>query len=183
MTSLTAPTDRFQTNIAIFLVLAMAATVGTALGFEHIGGYIPCKLCLGQRIPYYIGVPVMALAAVSAALRWPPLLTRGLLVIGGLIMVWSLFLGVRHSGVEWGWWAGPTDCGAVDGDRYRRQRCARRHRRLRSALLRQGCVAGSGPVLRRLECDCEPDPWRRCVSRRVRQEMIAGSYGSSSTSQ
>jgi disulfide bond formation protein DsbB len=115
MTSMTAPTNRFQTNIAIFLVLAMAATVGTALGFEHIGGYIPCKLCLGQRIPYYIGVPVMALAAVSAALHWPPVLTRGLLVIGGLIMLWSLFLGVRHTGVEWGWWAGPTDCGAVSG--------------------------------------------------------------------
>ena len=30
-------------------------------------------------------------------------------------MVWSLFLGIRHSGVEWGWWAGPTDCGAVSG--------------------------------------------------------------------
>ena len=66
MTSLTAPTDRFQTNVAIFLALAMAATVGTALGFEHIGGYIPCKLCLGQRMPYYIGVPVMLLAALSA---------------------------------------------------------------------------------------------------------------------
>ena len=72
MTSLTAPTDRFQTNVAIFLALAMAATVGTALGFEHIGGYIPCKLCLGQRIPYYTGVPVMLLAALAAYLRWPP---------------------------------------------------------------------------------------------------------------
>ena len=115
MTSLTAPTDRFQLNVAIFLALALAATVGTALGFEHIGGYIPCKLCLGQRIPYYIGVPVMLLAAMSAALRWPPALTRGLLLVGALLMVWSLFLGIRHSGVEWGWWAGPTDCGAVSG--------------------------------------------------------------------
>ena len=91
----------------------MAVTVGTALGFQHLAGYIPCKLCLEQRLPYYIGVPVMALAAMSATLRWPPAVTRGLLFAGGLLMAWSLFLAVRHSGVEWGWWAGPTDCGAV----------------------------------------------------------------------
>ena len=51
----------------------MAATVGTALGFEHIGGYIPCKLCLEQRTPYYVGVPLMALAALASSCtgrRW-----------------------------------------------------------------------------------------------------------------
>ena len=113
MTSITAPTSNLQRNTAIFLAVAMAAVVGSALGFEHIGHYIPCKLCLEQRIPYYIGVPVMALAAVSATLRWPPVLTRLLLLAGGLLMAWSLFLAVQHSGVEWGWWEGPTDCGAV----------------------------------------------------------------------
>ena len=51
----------------------MAATVGTALGFQHIGGYIPCKLCLEQRMPYYVGVPLMALAVavVDAAAGRP----------------------------------------------------------------------------------------------------------------
>jgi len=28
-------------------------------------------------------------------------------------MAWGLYLGVKHAGVEWGFWAGPTDCGAV----------------------------------------------------------------------
>ena len=113
MTALSAPAGRTQMATAIALALAMAAVVGAALGFQHIGGYIPCKLCLVQRIPYYVGVPVMALAAVSAALRWPAVVTRGLLAAGGLLMLYGLFLGVQHSGVEWGWWAGPTDCGAV----------------------------------------------------------------------
>ena len=108
-----APADNQQRNTAIFLTVAMAAVVGGALGFEHIGHYIPCKLCLEQRIPYYVGVPVMALAAISATLRWPPVVTRLLLLIGGLLMAWGLFLAVQHSGVEWGWWAGPTDCGVV----------------------------------------------------------------------
>jgi disulfide bond formation protein DsbB len=113
MLSIVTQTSNRQRNTAIFLTFAMAAVVGAALGFEHIGNYIPCKLCLGQRVPYYAGVPVMAMAAVSSAFRWPPVVTRALLMAGGLLMAWSLFLAVRHSGVEWGWWAGPADCGAV----------------------------------------------------------------------
>lgn len=111
--TLTYPTGKTQTRTAIFLLAAMAATVGGALAFQHIGGYIPCKLCLEQRMPYYVGIPLMALAALSASMRAPALLTRGLLVVGGLLMVWGLYMGVYHSGVEWGWWPGPTDCGAV----------------------------------------------------------------------
>jgi disulfide bond formation protein DsbB len=91
----------------------MAATVGGALGFQHLGGFIPCKLCLEERIPYYAGVPVMVLAAISAGLRWPPVVTRVLLALGGALMVWSLYMAAYHSGVEWKWWPGPTDCGAV----------------------------------------------------------------------
>lgn len=113
MTSLTAPTARLQTSTAVFLAVAMAATVGGALAFQHIGGYIPCKLCYEQRIPYYVGAPLMVLAALSGFLRWPPLVTRGLLLVGALLMAYGLYLGVYHSGVEWSWWAGPTDCGMV----------------------------------------------------------------------
>ena len=108
-----AEKPRVHLIVALFLALAMAATVGGALGFEHLGGYIPCKLCLGQRLPYYIGAPLMLLAAFCALLRLPSQITRALLLAGGLLMLWSLYLGVFHAGVEWAWWAGPTDCGAV----------------------------------------------------------------------
>jgi disulfide bond formation protein DsbB len=30
---------------------AMTLVVGSALGFEHIGGYIPCALCLSSARP------------------------------------------------------------------------------------------------------------------------------------
>jgi disulfide bond formation protein DsbB len=111
--TLTAPTGRIQTYAALALLVGMAVTVGTALGFQHIGGYIPCKLCLGQRTPYYVGVPLMALAVLSAALRAPAIITRGLLAAGGLLMLYGAWLGGFHSGVEWGWWEGPSDCAAV----------------------------------------------------------------------
>ena len=49
MTSILITRGYSRTQIATFLALAMAAVVGAALAFEHIGGYIPCKLCLEQR--------------------------------------------------------------------------------------------------------------------------------------
>lgn len=113
MHALTAPTGRFQILTALFLVVAMIATVGSALGFEHIGGYMPCLLCLEQRTPYYAGIPVMALAFVSASLKWPGVVTRGLLAAGGLLMVYGLALAVYHAGVEWQFWEGPADCAAA----------------------------------------------------------------------
>ena len=100
---------------AVVLAVAMAVVVGSALGFEHIGGYIPCKLCLEQRVPYYAGVPIALLAALAAAFKAPPALSRGLLVVAGLAMAYALYLGIYHSGVEWSWWAGPADCTATGG--------------------------------------------------------------------
>lgn len=114
MMALVSPTGRSHTVIALGLAILMALTVGSALGFQHIGGYIPCKLCYAQRMPYYIGAPLMLLAFLSSTLRLPPVLTRLLLLAGAGLMLYGLYLGVYHSGVEWGWWPGPTDCGAVD---------------------------------------------------------------------
>jgi len=45
----TASAEHTRTLTAALLAVGMAAVVGSALGFEHIGGYIPCKLCLEQR--------------------------------------------------------------------------------------------------------------------------------------
>lgn len=105
--------DRSTTRTALVLAAAMAAVVGTALAFEHIGGYIPCKLCLDQRTPYYVGAPIMLLAATSSHQDWPKCLTKGLLAIGGLLMAYGLAIAAYHAGVEWAWWAGPTDCVAA----------------------------------------------------------------------
>jgi disulfide bond formation protein DsbB len=100
---------------ALFLAVAMAATVGSALGFQYIGGYIPCKLCYEQRIPYYVGIPLMVLAILASLVKLPAWTTRALLVVVGLLMVYGLYLGIYHSGVEWAWWPGPTDCTNVAG--------------------------------------------------------------------
>jgi disulfide bond formation protein DsbB len=116
MTDTTVPdTGRRPMRTALFLGVAMAVTVGSALGFQYIGGYIPCKLCYEQRMPYYVGIPLMVLAVLASLIKLPAWTTRVLLIIVGLLMAYGLYLGIYHSGVEWAWWPGPTDCTNVAG--------------------------------------------------------------------
>ena len=102
--------NRSFTGAALLLAGLMAATVGAALAFEHLGGYIPCALCLLQRQPYYVGIPVALAAVVSSGLGAPPIVTRGLIAIAGLLMIVGAGLGVYHAGVEWHFWEGPATC-------------------------------------------------------------------------
>ena len=95
---------------AALLATAMAVVVGTALGFEHIGGFVPCKLCLEQRLPYYAGIPVAFVTFVAALLGWHEKLVQAGLIIVGLLMAYGLALGIYHAGIEWSWWMGPADC-------------------------------------------------------------------------
>ncbi|MBN9047622.1 MAG: disulfide bond formation protein B [Rhizobiales bacterium] len=111
--ALTHTAGRIQGWTAGILTLGLAATVGTALGFEHIGGFMPCKLCLEERTPYYVGVPLLAVAWIAYGLKWPAWLTRGLILIGALLMTYSLVLAFYHAGVELKYWPGPIDCSAA----------------------------------------------------------------------
>ena len=111
----TSPIPSSHTKFYLLVLVGMCTVILSALAFEHIGGYIPCKLCLEQRQPWYAGIPVAAIAVVSLFLKWPSFVSRGLLLIVGLVLVYSMVLGIHHSGVEWGFWEGPGDCGAVEG--------------------------------------------------------------------
>jgi disulfide bond formation protein DsbB len=93
---------------AALILVAAVATVGTALVFEHVWGYRPCALCLQQRWPYYVGAP---LALITLALAGRPGLARPGLALLAFVFLVSAGLGVYHSGVEWGFWLGPADCG------------------------------------------------------------------------
>lgn len=99
---------------AAFLLAAVAAlAIGGALVFEHGFGYVPCMLCLWQRWPYYLGIP-LALAAGLLALGGRPGPAKLLLTIVGLLFLGGAGLGVYHAGVEWSFWPGPTSCAGAD---------------------------------------------------------------------
>lgn len=94
--------------VAFVGLLVMLVAIGGAWAFELIGGYIPCALCLEQRVPYYIALPLTLLALLAAGRA--PLFSRLLLVGAGIAILWSAALGVYHAGAEWTWWEGPADC-------------------------------------------------------------------------
>ncbi len=93
---------------ALVVTLVAAATIAGAWVFQF-AGYAPCELCLKQRIPYYVGVPV-AFVAFLLASRNSRTPARVALALAGLIFVVGAGLGVYHSGVEFGFWPGPADC-------------------------------------------------------------------------
>jgi disulfide bond formation protein DsbB len=95
-------------QVALAILLAAVATVGGALVFEHGLGLRPCKLCLVQRQPYYVAMAVALLGALAPA-RWARLALAAL----ALIFLASAALGGYHAGVEWGFFAGPNDCGGA----------------------------------------------------------------------
>jgi len=89
---------------------AAAATLAGAWFFQYVLKLPPCPLCLDERVPYYVAVPVAILIGVAAMRTAPRTLVLGGLIIIGLLMAASATLGVYHSGVEWQWWPGPRDC-------------------------------------------------------------------------
>lgn len=96
--------------LAIALLGVSAATILGALGFEHIGKYQPCALCLMQRTPYYVGVPLAAAALVAVWLGAPRMIAVVLFAAFALLMLYGGGLAVYHSGVEWKIFEGPASC-------------------------------------------------------------------------
>ena len=101
----------FQATLAIALIATL--TIAAAWAFQIIGGYAPCPLCLQQRWPYYVVVPLsfILLWQHGASLR----LARGGLLVIGLVMLASAALAAYHVGIEWNWWEGPQSCAASGG--------------------------------------------------------------------
>lgn len=105
------PLDKIAAGLAFLLGLA---TILGALGSQYIGGLQPCELCLEQRQPYYWGLPILALVLVFWN-RLPIQVWWVAIAIVTALFAWGAYLGVFHSGVEWGFWPGPTACSGVGG--------------------------------------------------------------------
>jgi disulfide bond formation protein DsbB len=96
---------------AAFAVFALSlATLAGAWFFEYVLKLPPCPLCLEQRIPYHVMIPLSLLLGIAALARAP----QKLIIVGfAAILIAALcnvVLGTYHAGVEWRWWAGPADC-------------------------------------------------------------------------
>lgn len=105
-TSLATDRPRLLTTIAFVLGLA---TIAGAWSSQLFGGLVPCELCLQQRMPYYWGLPLLALVLILWQ-RLPRAVWYVGIVVVLLTFVWSTYLAGYHAGVEYGFWPGPTAC-------------------------------------------------------------------------
>ena len=95
-----------------WILLGALGSAGLLLGafaFQHIGGMAPCKLCLWQRWPHGAAIVIGVLALALPGRLLPLLAALAALTTAGI--------GGYHTGVERGWWEGPTTCtsGPVSG--------------------------------------------------------------------
>ncbi len=107
-------TDRGRLLVAIGFVLGLATILG-AWGSQVFGGLVPCELCLEQRLPYYWGLPLLALVLILWN-RLPRRILPAALLVAAAIFAWGLYLATYHAGVEMKLWAGPTACTGVGGE-------------------------------------------------------------------
>jgi disulfide bond formation protein DsbB len=91
---------------AVALVLILGA-----LGFQYIGGYPPCEMCMWQRYPH-IAAAIVGLGGglIVQSGVIDRKLGRPLAVLTILLVALSGAIGVFHAGVEWHWWKGPSAC-------------------------------------------------------------------------
>src|ERR1700753_1260788 len=95
---------------ALAVAVIAAATLAGAWFFQLVIGLVPCPMCLEQRYAYYLAVPIGLVVAFAAARDFP----RGVVLAGlallALMALGNAGFGVYHAGVEWKFWAGPTEC-------------------------------------------------------------------------
>jgi len=98
-------------RLALGLGAISALMILTVLGFQYLGGILPCEMCQWQRWPHFaaaaLGLGGGALILMGAAGRktapWIAGAAAILIAISGAI-------GVYHAGVEWKIFPGPTAC-------------------------------------------------------------------------
>ena len=105
------PTIRLASTGIAFAIAAIAAAVLAGAWFFQLAlGLAPCPLCLDQRWPYYIAVPLALAVGFLAHDPSRNRATRAGFIALAVVLGIGAGLGVYHAGIEWGLWPGPGTC-------------------------------------------------------------------------
>lgn len=97
-----------RNQLILLAMTGSAAMLLGAWGFQYLGGMAPCKMCIWQRWPHGVAVLAGGGALLLQGGLWP--------LLGAMGAATSGAIGVYHSGVERGWWAGPDTCTSAPVD-------------------------------------------------------------------
>lgn len=95
------------------MLFAASLSILSALGFQYLGGYDPCPLCLMQRYAYYGAIPALFVAMALASEK--PKLGGFIFLLIAVAFLANAGLGTYHAGAEWKFWPGPSTCSGGSG--------------------------------------------------------------------
>ena len=96
-------------NIFLIVILAIIVlTITTALIIQYLLGYEPCKLCLYERIPYFLSV--LLLIKILFFTKYEKIT----FLILSLVFISSTALAFYHFGIEQGFFSETLVCKAED---------------------------------------------------------------------
>jgi disulfide bond formation protein DsbB len=96
-------------KLPLFVLAVSIATLGGAYIFEHVLGYMPCHLCLQERVPYMIAIAA-TLGTLLVNADNKPQVPVALMLLCALVLAFDAGLSAYHAGVEYKWWPGPETC-------------------------------------------------------------------------
>ena len=93
-------------GILPWLIACLAALILITVRTLQAHGWPPCELCLRQRVPYWVALPLALGAGVAGlpSLSLNPIFSRLLMLAAGITFLVGAGLAVQHIGVEQGWW-------------------------------------------------------------------------------
>jgi len=97
-------------HVAIAVGACSLALILGALGFQYLGGFRPCEMCMWQRWPHAVAIVLALLAFTSPA---ESTRSRALVLLAALAIAVSGCIGVYHAGVEAKIFEGFTQCTAT----------------------------------------------------------------------
>ncbi len=97
-----------RNSLVLLAAGGSAALLLGAFAFQYLGAMPPCALCLWQRWPHGAAVILGAGALMWRGPWWA--------LCGMLAALSTAAIAGFHSGVERGWWSGPSTCSSARGD-------------------------------------------------------------------
>jgi disulfide bond formation protein DsbB len=94
-------TDMTAKQLGLLAALGSLALIAGAWTFEYFG-YAPCQMCYWQRWPHYVAIGLGLVLLFKAH--------EIIYMLGSLAALITAAVGVFHTGVENGWWEGPSSC-------------------------------------------------------------------------
>ena len=98
---------KIRINIfALFTFFISVVTILIVFWIEYIENIKPCQLCLYQRLPYYVLIPLSMIIIFIKSLKRVFFIS----IVISIILLISIFLATYHSGIEKNIWSNLAGC-------------------------------------------------------------------------